>query len=79
MRQVFAYERADALLNFLEKVANSMRGSLLPSLTSVALEQLWSTTQKIVLKQLETGQPPEYYKQITVEKYIANICLHAQF
>lgn len=66
MRQVLAYERADALLNFLEKVAISMKGSLLPSLTSGALEELWRVTQRVVLKQLETGQPPEYYRQITV-------------
>ncbi len=72
MRTVFAYERADLLLAFLEtKFLTMIRTMLTPALHGIAEEYMWQMIQEAVLQQLLPGQNPDYYRQIKANNLIS--------
>jgi hypothetical protein len=64
MRQVFAHERVDSLLGYLERTLMALEGYLTPSVLTLAACQIWNVLQTRMHERLQHGQLPNYYERI---------------
>jgi hypothetical protein len=66
MRQVFAHERADSLLNYLSRTLTCLEGHFSPPVMHMAAKCIWYVTQQHMMTRLQYGQAMEYYTRIEV-------------
>ena len=64
MRQVFAHERADSLLAYLERTLMCLEGHLMPAVLNLAARQIWHVVQTRMHIRLQHGQARDYYERI---------------